>query len=257
MSRSAQELLQEVLGLNARLLELEAKGADLTADELGDLENRGNEIGDSLPGEDQTVFYLYWKKDVSAKEDKPSMRLGLRARFMRDALKELTLVLKVRSQIDPLLDGVASKTIFPRPDGESPLILVVDDERDVRRMTVQCVQKWGCRTVEAEDGPTGLEKVVSEKPDLVLLDVMMPGMTGLEVLRKLRDKTDLEQLPIVLLTAVPLDPEQLAGSDLGASDYLQKPIAIKKLRERIQRLLMIAQARKNPAAYALTQEDLA
>jgi len=119
-------------------------------------------------------------------------------------------------------------------------VLVVDDDPDIRDLLRLYVTRDGHRVVFAEDGADALVAANEHAPDLVLLDVMLPGIDGLEVCRQLREKSD---VPIVLLTARSGDSDKVVGLDLGADDYVVKPFSPRELMARIR-----AQLRRRTSA---------
>jgi DNA-binding response OmpR family regulator len=110
-------------------------------------------------------------------------------------------------------------------------ILLVEDEEKLARMVELELQYEGYQVDKAFDGPSGLEKALSGKFQLVLLDVMLPGMSGMEVLRRLRKES---QVPVIMLTARDAVMDKVSGLDLGANDYITKPFAIEELLARIR-----------------------
>ena len=102
-------------------------------------------------------------------------------------------------------------------------VLVADDERNVRMSLVYILFDAGYDVIEAEDGPKALDKAYEELPDLILLDVMMPGMDGFQVLKKIRENPALEATPVVMLTALPPEEGEQEGMDLGVTHYITKP----------------------------------
>src|SRR5262249_40816844 len=102
-------------------------------------------------------------------------------------------------------------------------ILVVDDTVHNVKMLVDLLTARGYATVTAASGPEALERVEAERPDLVLLDVMMPGMDGYEVCRRIRANPDYGILPVVMVTALDPTRERVKGLDAGADDFLTKP----------------------------------
>jgi DNA-binding response OmpR family regulator len=131
-------------------------------------------------------------------------------------------------------------------------VLVVDDDADIRNLLRLYLEREGHRAVEAADGTAALERARTESVDLVLLDVMLPGVDGLEVCRRLRDVTD---TPIMLLTARSGDADKVVGLDLGADDYVVKPFSPRELMARVR-----AQLRRRrlpaPAAPVLETDGL-
>ena len=102
-------------------------------------------------------------------------------------------------------------------------VLIIDDEAPIRLLCRVNLEAEGMEVVEAPDGPTGLEVVESERPDAILLDVMMPGLDGWSVAERLLEKEDTCEIPIVFLTARADLRDRARGMDLGGLDYITKP----------------------------------
>jgi two-component system, OmpR family, alkaline phosphatase synthesis response regulator PhoP len=119
----------------------------------------------------------------------------------------------------------------------SQSILIIDDEPDIRLLLKYNLEKEGYSVYEAENGQDGIEAAKKIKPDLILLDVMMPEMDGIETCEVLKTIDGLEQTMICFLTARGEDYSQIAGFDAGADDYITKPIKPKVLVSRITALL--------------------
>jgi DNA-binding response OmpR family regulator len=115
-----------------------------------------------------------------------------------------------------------------------PKILLIDDDLTLLRLLSQYLRESNYEVVEASNGPVGLRSAYSEKPDLVLLDVMLPGMDGWEVCTRLRELTD---LPIIMLTAKTSEADKLRGFHLGVDDYVTKPFSFAELVARIQAVI--------------------
>ena len=111
------------------------------------------------------------------------------------------------------------------------LILIVDDERPIVDILKFNLEKNGYRTVEALDGNEGLRLALSKEPDLVLLDVMLPGLDGFGVCRKIREKSS---VPIIMLTARDEEVDKVLGLELGADDYITKPFSVRELLARVK-----------------------
>ncbi|PXY30884.1 response regulator transcription factor [Prauserella muralis] len=125
-------------------------------------------------------------------------------------------------------------------------ILVVDDDRAVRESLRRSLEFNGYRVEVASDGAQALEKVAADRPDAMVLDVMMPRLDGLEVARRLRSTGD--DLPILVLTARDTVSDRVSGLDAGADDYLPKPFALEELLARLRALLRRANAEAQAAA---------
>jgi DNA-binding response OmpR family regulator len=116
-------------------------------------------------------------------------------------------------------------------------ILIVEDERDILHLVTHYLEKEGFRTVVAMTGLEALKKVAEDKPDLVVLDLMLPEMDGLEVCKRLRSAPDTAMLPIIMLTAKAEESDTIVGLELGADDYVTKPFSPKSLVARVKALL--------------------
>lgn len=115
-----------------------------------------------------------------------------------------------------------------------PLVLAVDDEAGILRLIKLELSTQGFRVVTAENGAAGLRMAEEHRPDIVLLDIVMPDMTGLEVMRQLRDRMD---VPVILLTAKGSDADKVRGLEMGADDYLAKPFSPEELSARVRAVL--------------------
>jgi DNA-binding response OmpR family regulator len=113
-------------------------------------------------------------------------------------------------------------------------VLVVDDEPIVREVVVGYLQREGYRTLEAADGDRARELLERETPSLVVLDVMLPGIDGLELCRWIRSRS---QLPVILLTARGDETDRIVGLELGADDYVTKPFSPRELAARVRTVL--------------------
>lgn len=113
--------------------------------------------------------------------------------------------------------------------GHAPLVLIVDDEPSIRLMFRTALQSTGYFTAEASDGPSALQSLREASPDVMLLDLRMPGMGGMEVLQRMRDADD--DTPVIIVTAHGSVPDAVAAMKLGAVDFLAKPITPRELRQ--------------------------
>jgi DNA-binding response OmpR family regulator len=116
-------------------------------------------------------------------------------------------------------------------------ILVVEDEQDILQLIKLYLEKEGFRTITAMSGTEGLKQVKEEKPDLIVLDLMLPEVDGLEVCKRLRSGPDTAMLPIIMLTAKAEESDTVIGLELGADDYVTKPFSPKALVARVKALL--------------------
>ncbi len=116
-------------------------------------------------------------------------------------------------------------------------ILVVDDEPDISALVAYHLARESYRVRTAADGPEAIHAVESEPPDLIVLDLMLPGTSGLEVLRELRRRTETGTIPVILLTARREEQDRLEGLRLGADDYLAKPFSPQELVLRVGAVL--------------------
>ncbi|MDP3536769.1 response regulator [Halomonas sp. M1] len=116
-------------------------------------------------------------------------------------------------------------------------VLVVDDEPNIVLSLEFLMEQAGFEVVTAEDGEQALEQVNSASPDLLLLDISLPGMSGFDVLERLRGQEATAQLPIIMLTAHGRDVEREKGMALGADDYITKPFSTQSLVEKVKALL--------------------
>ena len=112
-------------------------------------------------------------------------------------------------------------------------ILLVDNEHDIVEFLQYNLIQEGFEVIPAFDGGEALEKLI-EKPDLIILDIMMPKLDGFEVFKKIREKPEFKSTPIIFLTAKSGEIDEIKGLELGASDYIQKPISPKKLIARVK-----------------------
>ncbi|TMQ48590.1 MAG: response regulator [Candidatus Eisenbacteria bacterium] len=116
-------------------------------------------------------------------------------------------------------------------------ILVVDDEIYIVHILDFSLGMEGYEVVTALDGEQALEKVKTEKPDLIVLDIMMPKLDGYEVCKNIKSSASTQHIPVILLSAKGRNVDQKLGFDVGADDYITKPFSPRKLVERINQLL--------------------
>lgn len=116
-------------------------------------------------------------------------------------------------------------------------VLIIDDEEHIVELIRYNLQASGYVTFEAYNGIEGLKLAKQELPDLVLLDLMLPGIDGLEVCKRLRSDEKLKNIPIIMLTAKSEEIDKILGLELGADDYITKPFSVRELNARVKALL--------------------
>ena len=126
-------------------------------------------------------------------------------------------------------------------------ILVVDDEPDIRRLVVLHLEREGFRCRTAGTGPDALREAKAAVPDLVVLDLMLPGLDGLEVCRRLRSEASTAGVPIIMLTAKADEVDRVVGLEVGADDYVVKPFSPKELVARVRAVLRRARPTEGAA----------
>ena len=115
----------------------------------------------------------------------------------------------------------------------SEKVLIIDDEMHIVELLRFNLETSGYKTIYSYDGFDGFIKAKDEKPDLILLDWMLPNISGIEVLKKIRQDADLKKIPVIMLTAKNMEDDKVEGLEVGADDYITKPFSIKELLARI------------------------
>ena len=128
---------------------------------------------------------------------------------------------------------------------EKKTILVVDDEQSIMELLVFNLQKEGYKTLEAYDGVTAVEMAINEKPDLILLDVMIPKLDGISVCKKIRYALNISNIPILMISAKDTESDKIVGLEMGADDYITKPFQIREVKARIKANLRKAELNAN------------
>ncbi len=123
-------------------------------------------------------------------------------------------------------------------------ILVIDDEKDIQKLLQYNLEKEGYQVFAAKTGEEGLELAKTKRPDLVILDLMLPGIDGIEVCKLLQADKNTKTIPILMLTAKSAEVDQILGLELGASDYITKPFSVKVLLVRVKSALRKAESGK-------------
>lgn len=126
-------------------------------------------------------------------------------------------------------------------------IMVVEDDQDIRELLCYNLGKEGYTVVAAESGEQALKLIETANPDIIVLDIMLPGMDGIEVLRNLKQGSRHAHIPVILATAKSEDSDIITGLELGADDYIAKPFSPKVLIARVRSMLRRTQSRVNEA----------
>lgn len=148
---------------------------------------------------------------------------------------------------------------MPPPDADLPAgatVLIVDDEPDLVELIAYALSAEGFRVLTAADGAEGLAVAEAERPDLVVLDIMMPRMDGVELTERLRENAQLRLTPILMLTARSGEGDEIAGLEAGADDYLTKPVSPKRLAMRVRALLRRGEREEVASTALLRVHDL-
>ena len=127
-------------------------------------------------------------------------------------------------------------------------ILIVDDEKDIADLISYNLEREGFRTMKVLDGNDALAAVQSLVPDLIILDLMLPGINGLDLCRMIRDNPATAFVPIIMLTAKADEVDKIIGLEIGADDYVTKPFSVKELVARVRTVLRRVQEGKKPSA---------
>ena len=122
-------------------------------------------------------------------------------------------------------------------------ILVIEDEPDIRKLVQYNLTQEHFNVVEAEDGEQALSLLQREKPNLVILDLMLPGLSGIELCKILRQRSDTSRLPILMLTAKAGEADRIVGLEMGADDYLAKPFSPREMVARVRAILRRAESK--------------
>jgi two-component system, OmpR family, alkaline phosphatase synthesis response regulator PhoP len=149
-----------------------------------------------------------------------------------------------------LIVSIAAFATFINPRmAMAKTILIVDDEQDILDLLTFNFKREGYNTLAAADGDSALILARAERPDLIILDVMLPGRDGWEVLRELRRDPETRHMPVVFLTAKDSEIDEVVGLELGADDYIVKPISMHKLLARVK----LAMRKSPPSSAPLPQ----
>ena len=122
-------------------------------------------------------------------------------------------------------------------EGDRPVVLVADDDDDIRDLVAFRLDRAGYEVLRAGDGQQALDLAKEHRPDLAVLDVMMPKLTGYDVTRELRADAATSRIPVILLTARVQEADVARGFEAGADDYVKKPFSPQELKARVQAVL--------------------
>ncbi len=136
---------------------------------------------------------------------------------------------------------------------ERGAILVIDDEKDLIELVSYSLKKEGFLVKGVLDGESGLTAAVRDLPDIILVDLMLPGIDGLEVCKRLRSETRTAHIPIIMLTAKSAESDRIVGLELGADDYITKPFGPRELLARIKAVLRRTSAQSAPVSSKVIQ----
>ncbi|MDI3533899.1 MAG: two-component system, OmpR family, alkaline phosphatase synthesis response regulator PhoP [Thermosediminibacterales bacterium] len=120
---------------------------------------------------------------------------------------------------------------------QKELIMVIDDESHILELISYNLEKEGYRVIACETGEEGLKLIEKYQPDLIILDLMLPGIDGLEVCKKIRNTESISGIPIIMLTAKSEEIDKVVGLEMGADDYITKPFGVRELIARVRALL--------------------
>ena len=136
-------------------------------------------------------------------------------------------------------------------------ILIVEDEKDIRDLIIYALQAKGYETISTDDGEKALKMLKDNKPDLVILDWMLPSVSGLEICRSIRRDINTKNIPIIMLTAKITEEDKVLGLDSGADDYITKPFSTAELTSRVKAILRRIERNNNKKLkYADIEMDL-
>jgi two-component system alkaline phosphatase synthesis response regulator PhoP len=135
-------------------------------------------------------------------------------------------------------------------------VLVIDDEKDLIELVRYNLEKEGFRVLAALDGEAGMSIATEESPDAVVVDVMLPGIDGLDVCRRLRSSSKTSQIPVIMLTAKSSESDRIVGLELGADDYVTKPFSPRELAARLKAVLRRASGQHRQAAELIRHGEL-
>src|SRR3984957_5132642 len=164
--------------------------------------------------------------------------------------------------------GVISRMVWASPPKRERMkrVLVLEDDKDIGELLRYNLEKDGFQVQSSGDGASGLAQIRKAQPDLLVLDLMLPKLSGLEICKEVRKDVSLNRLPILILTAKGEESDRIVGLELGADDYVTKPFSPRELAARVkallrrakpgapsERALEIGALKIDPAAYRVTR----
>ncbi len=135
-------------------------------------------------------------------------------------------------------------------------IYCVEDDESIRQLIVYALENAGFAAQGFENGLEFFEKTKEEIPDLIILDIMLPGQDGLEILKKLRSHPALENIPVIMLTAKSSEFDKVKGLDMGADDYMTKPFGVMELISRVKAVLRRTKPKVSPSSEKLSSGEI-
>ena len=120
---------------------------------------------------------------------------------------------------------------------EPKTVLIIEDEEDAAELFAEMMRVSGFRVIKTSNSAPAIAMMTADKPDIVLLDVMMPDVSGLDILRHMRRDPDLASIPVIMVTAKSMPADIKNGMEAGASSYLTKPVGFQELKEAVERTL--------------------
>ncbi len=136
------------------------------------------------------------------------------------------------------------------------MIFCVEDDTAIRELMIYTLNASGYETLGLEDGPTFWNALSANKPHLILLDIMLPGETGISILKKLRTSPATADIPVILATAKSTEYDKVIGLDLGADDYLTKPFGMMEMVSRVKAVLRRSAPKGNPSVLRIGQLEM-
>ncbi len=171
------------------------------------------------------------KKSVSKKAAKPKAKKAPAKKVAKKAAKKKATRKKAAKAAAIPAKSASSKLFESNADVR---VLVVDDEPEVLNLLVPFLEQKGYTVSEAQDGDQALEKILTERPNIVVLDVMMPGLSGWEISRYVRERDELDSVRIIMATGIGKDTNAATSPLYGADEYLDKPFRLDVLEEKVQ-----------------------